>query len=73
MTVVDATDAKVVAHLLDRLAVVVEVVLCVVVAVFGGRNGSHGTVECILDRMTEGLADSGWSGNSGANWPCAEC
>ena len=44
---VDATDAKVVAHLLDRLAVVVEVVLCVVVAVFGGRNGSHGTVECI--------------------------
>ena len=47
MTVVDATDAKVVAHLLDRLAVVVEVVLCVVVAVFGGRNGSHGTVECI--------------------------
>ena len=46
-TVVDATDAKVVAHLLDRLAVVVEVVLCVVVAVFGGRNGSHGTVECI--------------------------
>ena len=47
---VDGTDAKVVAHLLDRLAVVVLVVLvvlCVVVAVFGGRNGSHGIVECI--------------------------
>ena len=44
---VDATDAKVAAHLLDWLAVVVVVVLVVVVAVFGGRNGSHGIVECI--------------------------